>query len=124
MPGIRFQPLPPKVPVVRPIVRQVTHYVDFTGHLEAAQTAEVRARVTGSLAKVVFKPGTMVKQGDLLFEIDPAPFQAEVDKREADVRLAELKVRQSTAELKDAKAGAAADSPANGSRTGPRRKRP
>ena len=73
----------PQVPVVRPIVRQVTHYVDFTGHLEAAQTAEVRARVTGSLAKVVFKPGTMVKQGDLLFEIDPAPFQAEVDKREA-----------------------------------------
>ncbi len=62
---------PPEVPVVRPIVRQVTHYVDFTGHLEAAQTAEVRARVTGSLAKVVFKPGTMVKQGDLLFEIDP-----------------------------------------------------
>ena len=71
---------------------------------KAAQTVEVRARVTGSLAKVVFKPGTMVKQGDLLSEIDPAPFQAEVDNREAEVRLAELRGRPATAELQDAKA--------------------
>jgi RND family efflux transporter MFP subunit len=100
---------PPEVTVIRPTVRQVTQYVDFTGQTEAVQTAEVRPRVTGRLAKVLFKPGTMVKQGEVLFEIDPAPFQAEVDKREADVRLAQLRLNRTTAELKDAKAPAPSD---------------
>ena len=54
-----------------PVVREVTDYQDFTGHIEASQTAEIRARATGNLDKVCFKPGMSVKQGDLLFEIDP-----------------------------------------------------
>ena len=78
----------PEVAVVHPVVGQVTHHVDFTGHLEAAQTAEVRSRLAGQLAKVLFQAGAIVKQGDVLAEIDPVPFQAEVDKREAEVRLA------------------------------------
>lgn len=92
----------PEVNVVRPVVRQVTPHEDLTGRLEAAQTAEIRSRVTGHLAKVLFKPGATVKQGDLLFELDPAPLQAELDKRQADVRLAQLRVKRTTAELKDA----------------------
>jgi RND family efflux transporter MFP subunit len=94
---------PPEVAVVHPIVRQITHHEDFTGHLEAAQSAEVRSRVTGHLAKILFKPGAMVKQGDLLFELDPAQFQAELDKREADVRFSQLRVNRTTAEMKEAK---------------------
>ena len=62
---------PPEVPVVHPIVRQVTHYRDYTGRLVAAQTAEVRSRVNGQLVKVLFQPGAMVKQGDPLLELDP-----------------------------------------------------
>ena len=94
----------PEVAVVHPVVGQVTHHVDFTGHLEAAQTAEVRSRVAGQLAKVLFQAGAIVKQGDVLAEIDPAPFQAEVDKREAEVRLAQSLLdlaRRAAAQAKD-----------------------
>ena len=83
---------PPEVAVVHPTVRQITHHLDFIGQLEAAQTAEVRSRVTGQLAKILFKPSAMVTKGEVLLEIDPAPFQAEQNKREADVRLAQLRV--------------------------------
>ncbi|MGO8749620.1 MAG: efflux RND transporter periplasmic adaptor subunit [Thermoguttaceae bacterium] len=95
---------PPEVTVVHPIVRHVTDHQDFTGQIEAAQAAAIWARVSGRLAKVLFKAGAMVKQGELLFEIDPAPFQAELDKREADVRLAQLRLNRTMAELKGAKA--------------------
>lgn len=92
----------PEVNVVHPVVRQVTPHEDLTGRLEAAQTAEVRSRVTGHLAKVLFKPGATVKQGDLLFELDPAPFQTELNKCQADLRLAQLRVKRTAAALKDA----------------------
>ncbi len=69
--------VPPSVTVAHPVVREVTDYQDFTGHIEAAQTAEIRARASGNLDKVFFKPGMSVKQGDLLFEIDPRLYQAE-----------------------------------------------
>jgi RND family efflux transporter MFP subunit len=77
--------------------------LDFNGHLEAAQTAEVRTRVTGQVVKVNFKPGAMVKQGDVLFEIDPSIFRAELGKREADVRLAQVRVSRAVADFKNAK---------------------
>jgi RND family efflux transporter MFP subunit len=99
----------PEVPVVHPIVRQVTRHVDFTGRLEAAQTAEVRPRIAGQLARVLFKAGATVKQGDLLFEIDAVPFQAEQDRREADVRLAQLRLDRTAAELKEAKDSVASE---------------
>ena len=65
-------PAPPAVSVVHPVEREVTDYEDLNGYLVAAQSAEIRARVTGNLVKVRAKPGMAVKQGDLLFEIDPA----------------------------------------------------
>ena len=107
--GPSAPPSPPEVTVAHPIVRQLAHHQDYPGRIEAAQTAEVRARVTGHLAKALFKAGTMVKQGDLLFEMDPAPFQADLDKREADVRLAQLRLNRTTAELKDAKTPSPSD---------------
>jgi len=82
-------------------MRQVSRHVDFTGHLVAAQTAEVRTRVTGHLAKVLFKPGVIVKQGEVLFELDSAPFQAALGRPEADVRIAQVRLDRATAELKE-----------------------
>jgi len=102
-PGNRAPATPPEVAVVHPTARQVTNSTEFTGSLEAAQTAEVKARVAGTLAKVLFKEDAGIKQGDPLFEIDPAPFQAEVDKREADIRLAQARLALATAELNSAK---------------------
>jgi len=53
---------------------------EFTGRLEAVHTVEVRPRVSGYLQSVHFKEGEIVRQGDLLFQIDARPFQAEVDR--------------------------------------------
>ena len=78
-------PEPPEVLVSLPIVREVTDYADFPGRTEAVNAIEVRARVTGYLDKVNFKEGSDVKQGDLLFEIDPRPYQAELNRAEANV---------------------------------------
>jgi RND family efflux transporter MFP subunit len=81
-PGLAPPP-PPEVLVSLPVTREVTDYVDFPGRIEAVNSVEVRARVTGYLEKVNFKEGEDVKQGDVLFEIDPRPYQADFDRAEA-----------------------------------------
>ena len=76
-------PPPPKVTVQNVQTREITDYDEYNGYLDAAQTVEVRARVRGYLHKVHFKDGQMVKKGDLLFELDPRPFQADIDRGKA-----------------------------------------
>jgi RND family efflux transporter MFP subunit len=76
---------PPEVLVSLPVSREVTDYVDFPGRTEAVNSVEVRARVTGYLDKVHFQEGADVKQGDLLFEIDPRTYQAEFARAEANL---------------------------------------
>jgi multidrug efflux pump subunit AcrA (membrane-fusion protein) len=62
---------PPPVTVSQPVAREVVDRNDYEGRIAAVQTVEARARVRGHLIKVSFKDGELVKQGDLLFEIDP-----------------------------------------------------
>jgi len=69
----------PVVPVGKPVQRQVTEHADFMGRTAAAQSVEVRARVTGYVVKTPFKEGSEVKTGDVLFEIDPRPYKALYD---------------------------------------------
>lgn len=71
---------PPEVEFCTPSYREVTDREDFTGQTEAVKTVEIRARVTGYLKAVHFRHGGEVKQGDLLFEIDPPYYQAEADR--------------------------------------------
>lgn len=71
------QPVP-MVTVANPISRTVPYYEYFQGNLESTERVEIRARVSGYLDKIHFKPGTEVKKGTRLFEIDPRPFEAEV----------------------------------------------
>ena len=66
----------PRVQVVEPEVRTLTEWKEFTGRFEAVEMVELRARVTGYLDKVHFDDGQMVEKGDLLFEIDPRPYEA------------------------------------------------
>jgi len=80
---------PPRVTVAQPERRDVTAYVDFTGHTESVQRAEVRARVPGFLEKMNFQPGDMVKKGQLLFLIEPEPYQARHAQAEAALKSAE-----------------------------------
>jgi multidrug efflux pump subunit AcrA (membrane-fusion protein) len=88
----------PEVPVSKPVSRQVTDYVDFTGRTDAVQAVDVRARVTGYLVQMPFKEGAEVKQGDLLFEVDPRPYQAQLDQARGQVTLyqARLKLARTT----------------------------
>jgi multidrug efflux system membrane fusion protein len=58
----------------------MVEYDNYNGWIDAAQTVEVRARVRGHIHKVHFTDGQFVKKGDLLFELDPRPFQADVDR--------------------------------------------
>ena len=76
---------PPDVPVSQPIQREVTEYADFTGRTDAIESVDIRARVTGYLVQTPFKEGTEVKKGDLLFEVDPRPYQAQLDQAEGQV---------------------------------------
>ncbi len=69
----------PLVEVAVPVVREVAAYEDFTGRTDAVSKVDIRARVSGYLVKVNFHDGDFVKQGDLLYEIDPRPFQADLD---------------------------------------------
>jgi len=76
---------PATVTVSYPLEREVTSYADFTGRTAAVESVEIRARVTGYLEKINFKEGTLVKKGDVLFEIDPRTYQAALDYTKADV---------------------------------------
>jgi multidrug efflux system membrane fusion protein len=76
---------PPEVSVAEVICKQIGDTDELTGRLEAVNAVEVRPRVSGYLQSVRFKEGAIVRQGDLLFQIDPRPFQAEVDRLKGDL---------------------------------------
>ena len=82
----------PPVPISRPVERDVTDYVDYTGRTDAIHSVSVQARVTGYLVQMPFKEGAEVKKGDLLFEIDPRPYRAQLDQATAQVRLYEAQL--------------------------------
>src|SRR5262249_49197186 len=78
--------------------REVTDYVDFTGRTDAVQAVDVRARVTGYLVQMPFKEGAEVKKDDLLFEVDPRPYRAQLDQAQGQVNLyqAQLQLAKTT----------------------------
>ena len=67
---------PPSVTVAQPIKRTVTDWDEFTGRFEAVEEVQVRARVGGFVTSVEFRDGAIVRAGDLLYVIDPRPFEA------------------------------------------------
>jgi RND family efflux transporter MFP subunit len=72
--------------VAQVLEKRVKDWDEFTGRLQAVETVEIRPRVSGYIDKVAFTEGSLVKQGTLLFVIDPRPYQAEYDKAAADVK--------------------------------------
>jgi RND family efflux transporter MFP subunit len=81
------------VTVSHPVERYVTDYAYFTARIAAVDAVEVRAHVWGYLEKVNFKEGSLIKKGEVLFEIDPRPYQALLDQANA-------KLQQDEAQLK------------------------
>src|SRR3954449_10133139 len=69
-------PPPPAVTVATPLVRHLTEYDEFTGRFEAVQQVEIRARVSGYVQQIEFDDGDLVEPGQILFIIDPRPYEA------------------------------------------------
>jgi len=80
------------VTVARPIERTITEWYEYTGRFAAVETVEVRARVSGFIESIHFKEGQVVKQGDLLFVIDPRPYAFAHEQAKADVERAKAKL--------------------------------
>jgi len=95
-------PGPMPVTVAAPLVKNVVEWDEYTGRFEALERVEIRARVSGFLQSVHFKDGQLVEKGQLLFVIDPRPFQAQLDQAKATLEAA--KTRVSLAEREFARA--------------------
>ena len=96
---------PPVVIVSTPVSDYVTDYEDFTGRTDAIYSVEIRARVSGYLDKVHFKDGDEVKEGDMLFEIDPRLYKADLDRADATVAQNKAHLRRLDADFALAFAG-------------------
>ncbi len=97
-------PGPQAVPVQVATVAQadVRAWDEFSGRLEAVERVDVRSRVAGTVHAVHFREGALVKQGDLLITIDPAPYQAEVDRADAQVASAQARASYTRSEAERA----------------------
>ncbi len=98
-------PLP--VNVVTVVEKEVNEWDEFTGRLDPVESVEVRPRVSGYITEIHFEAGAIVKKGDLLYVIDPRPYQAdfdrakaEVDRMDAQLKLAQIELNRSK-ELRD-----------------------
>jgi len=96
---------PPATPVSVATVTEsdVAIWDEFSGRLEAIERVDIRSRVAGALQSAHFREGAMVKQGDLLITIDPAPYAAEVDRAEAQVVAAQARVTYTKSEQERAR---------------------
>src|SRR6266851_7371625 len=82
----------PAVTVSPPLQREVTEWDQFTGQFAAVDYVEIRARVSGYLTEIHFQDGEIVKKGDLLFVIDPRPFEIARDSAEAHIAQAQARL--------------------------------
>lgn len=79
---------PPPVTVATPLFKPIVDWDDYVGRFEAKQSVEVRPRITGQVARLAFQDGQFVRAGDLLFVIDPRPFEAALAQAKAEAQRA------------------------------------
>jgi RND family efflux transporter MFP subunit len=96
-------PPPPAVTAANPLEKEVVEWDEYTGRFDAVDTVEVRARISGFLNEVKFTDGAIVKKGDLLFVIDPRPFQRMLDKDRAALQGAKVQLEFTQKDLDRAK---------------------
>ena len=95
-------PPPPAVTVAEVPQSEITEWDEFTGRLQAVDQVEIRPRVSGYIKRVAFAEGTEVKKGDILFEIDPRPYQADLAGAEAELERARSAAALAASEMKRA----------------------
>jgi RND family efflux transporter MFP subunit len=91
-------PPPPEITVSQPVRKAVTEYLDLTGNTQAIEQVALVGRVEGFLTSINFKDGDIVKKGDLLFVIEPPPYEAKVRLAEANLAMAQAALVRSTLE--------------------------
>ena len=105
--GCRKAPAPSQGPlpvnVVTAIEKEVNEWDEFTGRLEAVEFVEIRPRVSGYITEIRFNAGAIVKKGDLLYVIDPRPYQADFDRAAAEVERMDAQLKLAQIELNRAK---------------------
>ena len=94
-------PLP--VNVVTVVEKEVKEWDEFTGRLDPVESVEIRPRVSGYITEIHFEAGAIVKKGDLLYVIDPRPYQADFDRAKAEVDRMESQLKLAQIELNRAK---------------------
>jgi multidrug efflux system membrane fusion protein len=92
-------PPPPAVSVAEVLVRDVSHWDEFTGRVEAIESVELRARVSGYIDRVDYVEGGKVEKGDVLFTIDPRPYRAALEQARAEQVRAEAQAELARTEL-------------------------
>ncbi|MFP3847700.1 multidrug efflux RND transporter periplasmic adaptor subunit MexE [Pseudomonas sp. W5-01] len=97
-PEATVAPAAAKVNVAKVIEQPVNEWDEVTARLESPETVQVRPRVSGQIDSVAFTDGALVKKGDLLFQIDPRPFEAEVHRLEAQLQQSKAAAQRSTNE--------------------------
>jgi RND family efflux transporter MFP subunit len=101
---VEAAPEPPEVQVTQVLQQDIPIYSEWVGITVGYVTTQMRARVTGYLMSQDYTEGAFVKTGDLLFRIDPRPYQAAVDQAEGNHALAQAQIEQSRAQLAQAQA--------------------
>ncbi len=89
----------PPVTVAKPVVKDIIERTDFIGRFEAIDQVDIRARVSGYLDKVHFQDGSFVKAGDLLFTIDPRPYQNALEQAQSAVTSAQVRLEFAQSDL-------------------------
>ncbi|MFC3286137.1 efflux RND transporter periplasmic adaptor subunit [Litchfieldella rifensis] len=96
--GAQQQPPPPEVSVAEVVVKDVRFWDEYTGHIEAVETVELRPRVSGYIERINYTEGQVVDKGDVLFVIDQRPYRAELARAEADLQRAQARAELARAE--------------------------
>src|SRR4051812_28251730 len=105
--GCKKESAPPQGPlpvnVVTVIEKEVNEWDEFTGRLEAVESVEIRPRVSGYITEVHIEAGAVIKKGDLLYVIDPRPYQADFDRAAAEFERMHAQLKLAQIELDRAK---------------------
>jgi RND family efflux transporter MFP subunit len=92
-------PPPPQVTVSAPMIKEIVEWNEYTGQFQAVEEVEIRSRVSGYLEQIHFRDGQIVEAGDLLFTIDPRPFDIAVDSARAQLNEAKARLDLANAQL-------------------------